>query len=204
MKPRTCAEIRPRSDLELGCHNLNPPGIGILALVREDYRTHGRDWLSQGFWAIAVHRLGNWRMGIRPRPLRLPFTLLYKILFKLVEWLGGITLHYTVVLGRRVHIWHHGGMILGALRIGDDVHIRQNVTFGVKRRGDPRWLKPIIGDRCDIGAGAVVVGPVTIGHDSVVGANVVVAQDVPPHNVVIATSPQVKVQSPCTSEPVRR
>lgn len=182
---RATRDVRPESDYTLGEFNQNPQGIGFFALLREDLETHEGDWLSQGFWAVGVHRFGNWRMGIRNKILRMPFTILYKFLFKWVEWTCGISLRYTTKVGRRVHIWHHGGMILGAREIGNDVHIRQNTTFGVARRGDPRWLKPIIGDRADIGTGAVIVGGITIGHDSVVGANAVVTKDVPPNHVAV-------------------
>src|SRR3954470_7022016 len=101
--------------------NQNPAGMSLWPLLREDRRTHGGKWLEQGFWAVAVHRFGNWRMGIRSRVLRLPFSVLYKSLNKWVEWTCGISLPYTVRLGRRVRIWHHGGMILHARSIGDDV-----------------------------------------------------------------------------------
>ena len=120
--------------LSKGDKNANPPG-GLLGLLAEDLRTHDGDFLEQGFWAIAVHRFGNWRMGL-PRLIRPPFTLLYGFLFKMVEWTCGITLPYTTKLGRRVRIWHHGGMILHARSIGNDVHIRHNTTFGVARRGE--------------------------------------------------------------------
>ena len=175
---------RPDSDVTLGQKNQNPVGMSLYALVREDWETHGRDFLSQGFWAVAVHRYGNWRMGL-PKYVRPPFTFLYKFLYKFVEWTCGISLAYTVKVGRRLHLWHHGGMILGAREIGDDVHIRQNTTLGVARRGDPRWLKPIIGNRADIGTGAVIVGGITIGHDSGVGANAVLTKDVPPNHIAV-------------------
>jgi serine O-acetyltransferase len=178
------AETHPVDD-KLGEVNRNPIGVSLLELLKEDFRTHEGDPFMQGFWAIAVHRFGNWRMDIRPRILRLPFSLLYKFLYKFVEWTCGISLNYPVRVGRRVRIWHHGGMILGARSIGDDVNIRQNTTFGVARRGDHRSLKPIIEDRVDIGCGAVIVGPITIGHDSQIGANAVVLKDVPPWSVVV-------------------
>jgi serine O-acetyltransferase len=170
--------------------NHNPPGIGLWALLREDRRTHDGKWLEQGFWAVAVHRFGNWRMGVRPRLLRLPFSGLYKVLNKVVEWTCGITLPYTVKLGRRVRIWHHGGMVLHAARIGDDVHIRQNTTFGVSRRDRLHEL-PTIEDRVDIGCGAVILGNITVGHDSLIGANAVVLQDVPPHSVAVGVPAKV-------------
>jgi serine O-acetyltransferase len=168
---------------------MNPPGIGFLALLREDFRTHDRLLLEQGFWAVAVHRFGNWRMGL-PKLLRMPATLLYRFLYKWVEWTCGITLPYTVGLGRRVRLWHHGGMILHADRIGDDVHIRQSTTFGVARR-DAKHALPVIEDRCDLGCGVVIVGAVTVGHDSMIGANAVVVRDVPPYSVAVGVPAKV-------------
>src|SRR5579871_4185061 len=165
--------IRTPPPLPRGDVNANPTGIGLWALLREDLRTHDGNWSEQGFWAVAVHRFGNWRMGVRPKLVRAPFSLLYKVLFKVVEWTCGITLPYTTRLGRRVRIWHHGGMILHARSIGDDVHIRQNTTFGVARRGHNRAI-PVIEDRADLGCGVAVLGAVCVGHDSVVGANAVV------------------------------
>jgi serine O-acetyltransferase len=170
--------------LPLGVRDLNPPGIGILALLAEDYRTHDRHLLEPGFVAVAVHRFGNWRMGVRGRLIRAPLTLAYRIAFTLVCWMWGIDLGYTVRLGRRVRIWHHGGMVLGARAIGDDVHIRHNTTFGVLNRRELTG-KPIIGDRVDIGAGACVLGAVTVGDDSVIGPNSVVLRDVPPGSVMM-------------------
>lgn len=178
-------------DEHLGEFNLNPVGMTLFEILAEDLRTHERDLFSQGFWALAVHRFGNWRMDISPKIFRLPFSLLYKVLYKFIEWTCGISLAYTVRVGRRVRIWHHGGMILGARSIGDDVHIRQNTTFGVARRGDHRSLKPIIEDRVDIGCGAVIVGPITIGHDSQIGANAVVLKDVPSWSVCVGVPAKV-------------
>src|SRR5690606_38676999 len=45
--------------LPRGDRNMNPPGISLRALVAEDYATHDRDWLSQGFWTLFWHRFGN-------------------------------------------------------------------------------------------------------------------------------------------------
>src|SRR5690242_6088215 len=101
-----------------GERNTNPLELGFVALVREDLRTHDGNVFEQGFWAVSVHRFGNWRMGL-PKLLRMPCTLLYRFLFRWVQWTCGITLPYTVRLGRRVRIWHHGGMVLHAGSIGD-------------------------------------------------------------------------------------
>ena len=188
--PTDDGETAPASE-RLGEHDHNPFGMSLWSLWREDFRTHGSDLMSQGFWALAVHRFGNWRMGVRPRFLRVPLSIVYKVLEKWIQVTCGISLAYTVKVGRRVRIWHFGGMILGARMIGNDVHIRQNTTFGVARRGDSRSLKPVIEDRVDIGAGAVIAGAITIGHDSVIGANAVVLKDVPPHSVAAGVPAKV-------------
>lgn len=167
-------EIVPGS----GTRNQNPRDIGLLALIAEDFRTYD-SLLEPGVWAVVLHRLGNARMDIRPRLLRAPFSLAYWSAFTAVNWLWGIDLSYAVKLGRRVRIWHHGGIVLSAHSIGDDVHIRHNTTFGVVRRGEDD-KKPHIGDRCDIGVGACVLGDITIGDDCVIGANSVVLHDLPP------------------------
>jgi serine O-acetyltransferase len=161
-----------------GDRNNNPAGIGLLALLREDLRAHGGSVLEQGFWAIAVHRLGNARMAIRPGLARVPFSALYRLLYLFVECAAGISLPSYVRVGRRVRLWHHSGMILHAHSIGDDVHIRQNTTFGIA--STDRYLDyPIIGDRVDIGCGACILGRVAIGEGAKIGANAVVLSDVP-------------------------
>lgn len=166
-----------------GTTNANPAGIGFRALVAEDFRTHGRDAFSQGFWALFWHRFGNWRMSVRPRPLRAPLTLLYRIMAKLCEWVCGIMLPYTVRVGRRVRLEHFGGMILVAQTIGDDVILRQNTTLGIAGL-DNLTARPVIGNGVEVGAGAVIVGAVHVGDGAIVGANAVVTRDVPPGAVV--------------------
>lgn len=166
-----------------GAANHNPDGISFAALVAEDFHRHDCEVFSQGFWALFWHRFGNWRMGVRPRPLRAPLTLVYRIMAKLSEIWGGIMLPYTVRVGRRVRLEHFGGMILVAQWIGDDVIIRQNTTFGIAGLNGLQD-RPVIGNGVEIGAGAVIVGSVLVGDGAIVGANAVVTRDVPPRAVV--------------------
>lgn len=168
-----------------GTTNQNPIGVSFLELLREDLRTYEGDWASEGFLAVAVHRFGNWRMSIQTKMIRAPITMLYRFLARWVRIRYGIKLDYTVKVGRRLRIWHSGGMILGAKSIGDDVHLRQNTTFGLSRRGDSADRKPVIGNRVDIGCGVCILGAVTIGDDSVIGANAVVLSDVPPGSLAV-------------------
>ena len=78
---------------------------------------------------------------------------------------------------------HFGAMILVADKIGDDVIIRQNTTFGISRLEDLSG-RPIIGNGVQMGAGVVVIGRIWIGDGATVGANAVVTQDVPEGAVV--------------------
>lgn len=173
--------------INCGTVNRNPSGIGFWALIAEDFATHERDYLSQGFWTMFWHRFGNWRMSIRMRALRLPFSLLYQFGAKASQWFCGMDLPYTVVVGRRVKLEHFGGMILIARAIGNDVVIRQNTTFGIRSLNalDDR---PTIGDNVDIGAGAFLIGGITIGNNTLIGANSVVMKSLPA-NVVAAGVP---------------
>ncbi|MEL6207939.1 MAG: transferase [Pseudomonadota bacterium] len=177
-----------------GSINANPSDLSFFALVAEDLRTHEGDWLSQGFWALFWHRFGNWRMSVRPRVLRLPLTLIYRVMYRLGQRTAGIILPYSVVVGRRVKLEHFGGMILAAARIGDDVTIRQNTTFGIARV-DAIEARPTIGHGVDVGAGAVVIGAISIGDGAVIGANAVVVRDVPPGAVVGGVPAQILRQA---------
>ena len=159
--------------------NQNPNGIGFWSLVSEDFRTHGGSLFCQGFWVLFWHRYGNWRMSVRSAVLRAPLTVLYQVMEKLGEVIAGISLPYTVMVGRRVKLEHFGGMILVAEEIGDDVIIRQNTTLGIANL-DELQGRPRIGDRVEIGAGAVVIGEIEIGAGTVIGANAVVTQSLPP------------------------
>lgn len=171
------SERRLRFPPFLGDRNGNPGSLGLRELIAEDYRTHDRDWFSEGFWVLFWHRFGNWRMGL-PKPLRMPMTLIYRVMFRWVSRSTGIYLPYTVRVGRRVRLEHFGGMILVAQRIGDDVTIRQNTTFGIARLHELED-RPVIGNRVEVGAGAVVLGAVKVGDGAVIGANSVVLRDVP-------------------------
>lgn len=171
------------SALPAGNENANPPGIGLGALLAEDFRTHGSDPLSPGFWALAIHRFGNWRMDVRQKMLRAPLSLLYQGAHRGAITLWGIDLPYNAKIGRRFRIVHHGAVFIGSREIGDDVTIRHSVTIGLKRKSER--LAPIIGSRIEIGPGACIVGDIRVGDDSLVGANTVLAQDVPPGAAVL-------------------
>jgi serine O-acetyltransferase len=176
--------------LASGAENLNPPDIAFWTLVREDLAIHDGDLLSQGFWALFWHRFGNWRMSVKPKLLRAPLSLIYRIMFKACEWFCGISLPYTTIVGRRVCLEHFGGMILVPVSIGSDVTVRQNMTMGIPSNR-ARAARPVIEDHVDIGAGAVIIGAITVGRGAIIGANAVVTKSVPPCAVVVGVPGRV-------------
>lgn len=152
--------------------------------IRADLKAHGGDWGAQGFWALVVYRFGRWRYGVRPALLRKAFSLLYKILYKLVQIVTGIELPCEVPIGRNFVIDHFGGIVIsGYARFGDNCRIRNGVVVGLRRAEEP--CAPAIGNNVDIGAGAKILGPITIGDNVVIGANAVVLRDVPANSMAL-------------------
>jgi len=159
--------------------------LGLWKQIKEDWNAHGRDWTKPGFRAVAVQRFGIWRMTIQSKLLRAPFSILYRALYRKIRNVYGIDLPYTVKLGRRVVIEHQGAIVIhGNCFIGDDSIIRQGVTLG-NRYLDRQFEAPKLGDRVNVGAGAKILGNVTIGNDANIGANAVVLSDIPPSKTAV-------------------
>lgn len=151
----------------------------LLRLLREDWLAHGRDWSLPGFRAVAVHRFGNWRMSVRPKLLRAPWSVLYRMMYRYVRNVYGVELPYTVVLGRGVVFEHQGAVVIhGCAAIGDGCIIRQDVTIGNRSLDRPSEA-PVLGRGVNVGAGAKILGKVTVGDGAQIGANAVVLCDVP-------------------------
>jgi serine O-acetyltransferase len=159
--------------------DLPPEKLSLRDLLAEDFATHDGLLMEPGFWAVAVHRLGERAAGAGLA--RGPLVMADRLLATAVDWTWGIYLPASVHLGRRVRIWHHGSIVINARSVGNDVHLRQNTTIGPVYTRDanrPECL-PVLGDRVDIGAGACVLGGVSVGIGAIVGANSVVVDDVP-------------------------
>lgn len=173
--------------------------LGLWAQIKEDWIAHGRDWTKPGFRAVAVHRFGVWRMSVQSRLLRAPLSLLYQSLYRKVRNTYGIDLPFTVTLGRRVVVEHQGAIVVhGYSVIGDDSIIRQGVTLG-NRYLDRPLDAPKLGARVNVGAGAKILGAVSIGDDACVGANAVVLSDIPAGHTAVGIP--AKLLKPKTTEP---
>ena len=169
--------------------------VGFINLLREDFDAHHRDWTRPGFRALAVYRFGVWARSRPFVPARMIFSLLHILLFRYIRNSYGIELYYTSKIGRRFVVGHQNGIIVHEFAtIGDDCCVRQGVTMGlggIGRDGSVEATGPVIGDRVDIGAGAMIIGKVRIGNDVSIGPNAVIMNDLPSNVTVLAAFSKV-------------
>lgn len=176
--------------------------LSLREQIREDCETHSRNFLMPGLHALVLQRVAVWGRH-QPFPVRKVVALGYRLVNTvLVRNVYGLELHDTTVIGRRLRIGHHMGVVLGAgVVIGDDVLIRHNVTLGrsVDQGSD---AKPRIGNGVQIGAGALVLGGVTVGDGARIGPGAVVMSDVPAGASAFAALARV-VRPPAAGAPSR-
>lgn len=154
--------------------------------LAEDFAVNRSKIMAPGFHAVAVYRFGVWVDGLDNRFARWPLRRLYLGLHAFVRNFYGIEISYLVRIGRRLRIAHQSGIVVHEFAtLGDDCLLRQNVTIGVTREDTPREEAPVIGDRVQLGAGAVVLSPARIGDDVVIGPNIVVRSDVPSGSAIL-------------------
>jgi serine O-acetyltransferase len=137
-----------------------------------------------GLHAVWGHRVSHWLW-------RHDRKLAGRLCSALTRALTGVDIHPGAVLGPGLFIDHATGVVIGeTAEVGADVTIYHGVTLGGTslERGKRH---PTVGDRVTIGAGAKVLGPITIGHDSRIGANAVVVKPVPPDSVVVGVPGQI-------------
>jgi len=113
------------------------------------------------------------------RPAAKLFSMLNYVCF-------GIEVGLKGEIGPGLYLPHTVGTVLGAVKIGANAMIFQGVTLGASRLDIPFTpsLRPTLEDNVTVGAGAKVLGAITVGHGAVVGANAVVVSNVPPETVV--------------------
>ncbi|MBV1789654.1 serine O-acetyltransferase [Marinobacterium sp. D7] len=180
-----------------------PEKRGLLAAWKEDVRCvfkrdpAARNWIEvlttyPGVHAVLMHRLShrlwraNWRYSAR-------------LIAYLVRLLTNVDIHPGASIGARLFIDHGAGVVIGETAvIGDDVTLYHGVTLG-----GTSWNKgkrhPTLGDRVLVGAGAKVLGPITVASDARVGANSVVVQDVPAGGTVVGIPGRIVSDQPVSS-----
>lgn len=140
-----------------------------------------------GLHAVWGHRLAHWLWTHGAK-------LFARWASHIVRWLTGIEIHPGAKIGPGLFIDHGMGIVIGeTAEIGADVTLYQGVTLGgtslekVKRH-------PTLGNRVVVGAGAKILGAITIGECSRIGANAVVVKPVPPNSVVVGVPGEVVVR----------
>jgi len=137
-----------------------------------------------GLHALWGHRLSHW---LWMRNLK----LLARWISQLTRSITGIEIHPGATIGKGFFIDHGMGVVIGeTAEIGDGVTLYHGVTLGGTSLEKGK-RHPTIGDRVVIGAGAKVLGAITIGEDSRIGANAVVVKTVPANSVVVGIPGQV-------------
>lgn len=132
-----------------------------------------------GVHALWVHRITH-RMWHVPG-LRLPARLVSQA----ARAMTGVEIHPGATIGRRLFIDHGMGVVIGeTAEVGEDVVLFHSVTLGGRSMNRGK-RHPTVGDRVVVGAGAKILGPITVGDDAQVGANAVVVKDVPAGAVVV-------------------
>lgn len=163
--------------------------------IRADLRAYEGNWTKQGFWVMLVYRFGRWRYGVRPSLVRKPFSLAYKVMFKVVQVLTGIELPCEATVGSNLRMDHFGGIVIsGYARIGDNCRIGNGVVIGIRHAGE--FGAPTIGNNVDIHPGAVILGEICIGDDVTIGANTVVITDVPDRSTAIGVPARITPSKP--------
>ncbi len=152
--------------------------------IKEDINVYkerdpaARNWLeiilcSPGLHAVWFHRINHmlWNWGL---------LLIARFLSYLTRIFTGVEIHPEAKLGQRVFIDHGMGVVIGkTAEVGDDCSIYQGVTLGGTTQTDKGKRHPTLEEGVIVGAGAKILGPITIGKYSRIGSNAVVVKPVP-------------------------
>ena len=175
--------------------------MALFAQIREDFRNvynndpaiHSRVELLfnyPGVWAIAAYRVAN-------RLHNANWKRLSRVIMGINQIITNIDIHPAATIGSRVFIDHGMGVVIGETTIiEDDVLIYQGVTLGGVNLSTGK-RHPTIKQGAVIGAGAKVLGNITIGENSKVGANSVVVKEVPDRSTAIGIPARVVDKGRC-------
>ena len=176
--------------------------------MREDIRSvFDRDPAARSMWevltcypgmhAVWMHRAAHWLWGHRLRWLA-------RFTSHLARFFTGIEIHPGATIGRRVFIDHGMGVVIGETAlIGDDVTLYHGVTLG-----GTSWNKgkrhPTLEDGVVVGAGAMILGPITIGAGAKVGSNAVVVKEVPAGGTAVGNPARLVLREDADKDKARQ
>lgn len=146
--------------------------------------------LYQGFHVLLAHRIAHkllsWGIPFIPR-----------LISQIARFLTGIEIHPGAKIGKRFFIDHGMGVVIGETTIiGDDVLIYQGVTLGGIGHSTGK-RHPTLGNFVTVGAGAKILGNITIGDNSRIGASSVVIKDVPANCTVVGIPGRIVKERKC-------
>jgi serine O-acetyltransferase len=182
--------------------------MGWLASLREDIQVaKERDPAARssleilltypGIHALAIHRIAH---GLAVRG----WIVLPRLIAHLGRALTGIEIHPRAEIGPRLFIDHGMGIVIGETTvIGEDCHLYQGVTLGgTSTRREKRH--PTLEDHVVVGAGAKIIGAITLGSHSRIGAGSVVVSNVPPNATVVGVPGHIVAFTNATNDTVER
>lgn len=152
-----------------GANNGNPKGRLVMLLFRTAHLLRQNVIVAVlFFWYFILYRIG-------------------------VEWILGIELPWKTRIGPGFRVDHGQALVVNDGTVfGAGCTVRNSTTIGNKRLKDGGYSRaPRFGDRVDIGANAIIIGPVTIGDDVAIGAGAVVLKDVPANSVAVGNPARI-------------
>jgi serine O-acetyltransferase len=185
--------------------------VPILRTLKEDLATaRAHDPAARGDLEVFLAYSGLhaiWTYRLAHRLWGAGFRLPARLVSQLARFLTGIEIHPGARIGRRFFIDHGMGVVIGETAIvGDDVMLYHGVTLGGKApRNTPAGTKrhPTLEDGVTVGAGAKILGDITVGAWSAVGANAVVTKTAPAHSLVVGVPASVKPLSHAAADAAR-
>ncbi len=161
----------------------------MLSRLKEDIQcVFGRDPAARntfevlttypGLWAVIIHRLAHWLWLHQLKWIA-------RVISAFARWITGIEIHPGATIGRRFFIDHGMGVVIGeTAEVGDDCTLYHGVTLG-GTSWDKGKRHPTLGNDVVVGAGAKVLGPITVNDGARIGSNAVVVKEVPAGATVV-------------------
>ena len=169
-------------------------------IFNELHMTLMQDWRrnknnTKGLFIITFFRAANFFMIKKESNklfwlLGLPITISYKVL---IEWILCVELQIKTSVGPGLVIYHGQGLVVHeGTKIGKNVILRNNTTIGNKITSSGKiTAAPTIGDNVEIGSNCVIIGEISIGNNSIIGAGSVVTKNVPKNSVVVGNPARI-------------